>query len=354
MKIIFADERPFWFHEEIFIECHSGYGFPSTHSLEVISFYCTICNIFCNYMLIDEECFIYRIIMRVFCLVMVCLICYSRILFALHSIDQVFFGLCYGFAIYFYFNHIKADEEEDYYAKKMRYEQLGRSEDEEESNNDNNNLYNDINNEIDLKISEENKNKKSNKKHKILTGNYFVDMTFILFATLAFSIITYFVFRDLEMDEKSSKVGEKYNCQSMGKSPSSKAFCVSLNFFGYFGTVYGYLFTKLYTDYHYEFTYLKIIAERESLIARRFVLIFFLVAFYFLANFLFNCHLAFYLRVVIWSSFFSFVISGPLSIIKLMIDSIEDNNFSSQDIDVNYNTSKKSNYNDDEEKLQFI
>jgi len=107
-KIIYRNARPSWQSDILDIECNSGYGNPSGHSVTSTAYYLTLPHIVTNFDFFKsgKKGIILRII--IFCLfyILGILVMTSRIILAAHSINQVIYGFTLGLGIYFIMIHI--------------------------------------------------------------------------------------------------------------------------------------------------------------------------------------------------------------------------------------------------------
>ena len=103
MKMIYQSDRPFWRSNILTFYCSKGYGNPSGHSFTSINMYLCLSHIFTKYFRIKRA---LRIFIFIFFILFSALIILSRIILAVHSINQVLYGAGLGIGTYFILIHI--------------------------------------------------------------------------------------------------------------------------------------------------------------------------------------------------------------------------------------------------------
>ena len=109
LKILYGNSRPFWEIPSLKIECEGSFGNPSGHSINTWSFYLSFCDLILSseFLKIKKNRKI-TFFSYVITVLFMSAICVSRILVNAHSINQVIFGSCIGFCVYFLFFKILA------------------------------------------------------------------------------------------------------------------------------------------------------------------------------------------------------------------------------------------------------
>ena len=228
LKMITRHPRPFWLSKTIFITCHSGYSNPSSHCLTASAFYLSLTHIIIyKYKLIKNNIYI-QIIIWLFTFVLLYLIAYSRVILAVHGIDQVCFGLIIGFVIYYYYFHINNSNEEInnvVYVHNITNE----TRDEHRSNNNNNNSNETWIERID--------------RHVLQFCGMFITM-----------VIVYFVFYNKYMLGMYLETVKSVKCpiKRYGvKLPTEKSFVLCFNYLGVVGGFYALKMFKYIYDWKY-------------------------------------------------------------------------------------------------------
>ena len=109
LKLVYQNSRPFWIKSYSIesLSCNTGYGNPSGHALSSTCFFLTIMHLTIKNFKV-EKC---RLLMFIFTLVIIFLICISRIYLDVHSINQIIFGSMIGFGLFILlFFNLKIDE----------------------------------------------------------------------------------------------------------------------------------------------------------------------------------------------------------------------------------------------------
>ena len=98
LKMIYQSDRPNWHSDYLTFSCNYGYGNPSGHSLTSIVLYLSLSHILIHYYKIKG---VIKIIIFNFFIIFSLLIVISRVILAVHSINQVIYGLTLGLGLYY-------------------------------------------------------------------------------------------------------------------------------------------------------------------------------------------------------------------------------------------------------------
>ena len=233
LKMILTHPRPFWLSKTIFITCHSGYGNPSSHCITASAFYLSLTHIIIyKYKFIRNNIYI-QIIIWLFTFVLIYLVAYSRVILAVHGVDQVCFGLIIGFVMYYYYFHINNSNEE---INNVVYVH---------------NITNDTHNEMnDNKRINNNNSNNSNEswiekidKHVLQFCGMFIGM-----------VVMYFLFYNKYMHGMYLEVVKSVKCpiKRYGvKLPTEKSFVLCFNYLGVVGGFYALKMFKYIYDWKY-------------------------------------------------------------------------------------------------------
>ena len=97
-KLVYSQGRPFLLDKKVYITCETGYGNPSGHSFQFTSNLLAFAQMFIDFFKLSRK---YCIIIYIICSILILSINFSRIVFGVHSINQVIFGDTLGFTVYF-------------------------------------------------------------------------------------------------------------------------------------------------------------------------------------------------------------------------------------------------------------
>lgn len=100
LKIIYGNPRPFWINPELSNACDGGYGNPSGHSFSSMAVYLAVWDLVTNIKFFAERLWL-KILTLFFFISLVIAIILSRIYLGVHSVNQILFGICLGFAMYY-------------------------------------------------------------------------------------------------------------------------------------------------------------------------------------------------------------------------------------------------------------
>ena len=288
LKLAFASPRPFWINFSLMVKCHSGYGNPSSHCFSSTAFYLSLMHI----MIQRNDKKQLNAVYIFGASVLITLIAISRIVLAVHSVDQVLFGILLGISVYFYFFFIEEGNKEI----------------------DDNTYIKDF-----YTIQHQNK-----KWTKVIS-------TYAIF--IAISILFYYIFYSAEMTSKYLETFNGLKCpvKRYGvKLPGEKALVASLNLFGVIGSYYGLIFlghlkitksSKLINEYEEKIKNKSTLEKIAHLAFISFVFIFILIFVFKSKRFSFS------LKVPLYSFFAGFGLFGIIALFKQILN----NEFSEED-----------------------
>lgn len=112
LKIIYQSPRPVWVSDKIMnLSCEGGFGNPSGHSYSAFLFFLTIYEISINqnnFFNRDDNLYkkSFRIFMFVFTVILAILVCLSRVVLGVHSINQIIYGSILGIITYIFIFYV--------------------------------------------------------------------------------------------------------------------------------------------------------------------------------------------------------------------------------------------------------
>ena len=281
LKMIFSSPRPFWLDFSLMVKCHSGYGNPSGHCFCGTAFYLSLAHVLITYNTMRKE---LNGVIAFATAIMITLIAISRVVLAVHSIDQVILGVLLGAGVYYYFYHVKDSAKE----KK------------------------------DIDFIKENYIQYSEDKFKTKMILYYGIM-------IGISVLCFFAFYNQEMTAKyvSTFSGLKCPVKRYGiKLPSQKALVSTMNLFCVIGSYYGVIFLGyaiINKEYPLINEYDDKIRDKSRLekIAHFVIVCFFYL---FFVVFVFKSkRFAFWLKVPLYAFITGFGLFGIVTLIKIII-----------------------------------
>ncbi len=106
MKLIYASPRPFWDESTLLKVCEGSFGNPSGHAMTSAAVYLSLTDILTDYDYFDRKNILLKVFIYFSSCVLILSICVSRVVLAVHSINQVIFGALLGIGMYYFFYHI--------------------------------------------------------------------------------------------------------------------------------------------------------------------------------------------------------------------------------------------------------
>lgn len=282
LKLAFASPRPFWIDFSIMVKCHSGYGNPSSHCFSSTAFYLSLMHILIQRNDKKQLNAVYIFVASI----LITLIGLSRIVLAVHSVDQVLFGILLGIGVYYYFFFI-----------------------EEGSKEIDDNTY----------IKEFYTTQHQNRNWKKVISTYAI--------LIGISILFYYVFYSAQMTSKYLETFNGLKCpvKRYGvKLPGEKALVSSLNLFGVVGSYFGIIFlghlkitksSQLINEYEEKIKNKSTLEKIGHLAFISFVYIFILIFVFKSKRFSFS------LKVPLYSFFAGFGLFGIIALFKQILNS---------------------------------
>ena len=104
-QLVYSDPRPYYIDKNIkSYNCLIGYGNPSGNLVVSMAVYMTLCEILCNSNTLKKRKW-QKITLLFFSLILILALMILELFTGSHFLDQILFGTCLGFMIYFLFFH---------------------------------------------------------------------------------------------------------------------------------------------------------------------------------------------------------------------------------------------------------
>lgn len=110
LKIFFGEGRPYLDDISLFQDCETGNGKPSNHAFCTTSVYLALSQLLIDYFKTSK---IKSIIIYIIAVILIIMVSFSRMILGAHSLNQVLFGDCLGFVVFYFVFQIKSLHKRD-------------------------------------------------------------------------------------------------------------------------------------------------------------------------------------------------------------------------------------------------
>jgi undecaprenyl-diphosphatase len=100
LKIVYSNPRPYWVKPSLLLDCSSGFGNPSGHAFDSTAVYLSLWHLITEHSFFIKY-WILKYILLVLFIGLVIAIILSRVYLGVHSINQVLYGISFGFCVYY-------------------------------------------------------------------------------------------------------------------------------------------------------------------------------------------------------------------------------------------------------------